>query len=927
MLSPAPQLRQALHQTLSVGPDHGAVLALAQTRDLLIAGTQRGDILAWSRTTFRRTHAALGAHSAGCLSLALDAERHVLFSGGGDGRVRAWDARTLAPLYTVHAGENAGGVLALAYFGAMDALALGCQNASVQWFDVGRRRAMVGGELAERRSRFFDGRAADSGAASPDPSGPAYVVDERCIAAYAHTGYVYCALAGQLADGRAALFTAGGDGAVRVWAVTDDGQPPQQLHVLVRPAGAGTNDADSDSDDDDDDSCVHALALGADGLLFAGLQNGAICVWDLETMQCIRTLAPASGAAPSVFALLAAGGLLYAGGADGQVRVWTTTDLQPAGHLASVDAENRDPVLALAGGGGSGSSSAGDGEVVVGGGGDVGVWAVGWRDSHVPQQLDLPTTPGQQQQQQVDATAAPQDMLRTLGRWVQLRSVAGVPELQPECRRAALFLRDLLLQHGAADARLLAGAAGANPLVYARFDATSGGARGAAFAPGTPTVLVYGHYDVMPAGDSALWASPAFAMRGRDGHVYGRGVSDDKGPVLAMLLAVADLHVRGRLALPVVFCIEGEEERGSLGLQAAVETHRALFGAPRVVLLSSAYWLGERTPCLTYGMRGSIRATVRVAAPERSADVHAGVWGGAVSEPLACLSHVLARLVAPGGRVLVPGFYDAVRTVGAAETRAMRRLVRWITDKEAEAPLVARTAAASPQPERRKATRARLHDQLMRRWRFPTLTVHHVDVSTGAAPSNATLVPAAAQASLSVRVVPDQSLADIAAGLRAHIEHVFAECCAGGVDEALRLELDVQPVAQWWLADPAAPVYRLAAQAIREAWALDGSDGNAATEPESEDESNPDSDDETGTGTGTGSTPLLIREGGSIPAVPWLEAFFAPHAVAVNLPMGQSSDNAHLANERISIENLIRGRDVVYRLLDGIADVVDTQNP
>ncbi|KAJ1844467.1 hypothetical protein LPJ73_005163, partial [Coemansia sp. RSA 2703] len=197
-------LRQALHQTLSVGPDHGAVLALAQTRDLLIAGTQRGDILAWSRTTFRRTHAAQGAHAAGCLSLALDSAQHVLFSGGGDGRVRAWDARTLAPLYTVHAGENAGGVLALAYFGRLDALALGCQNASVQWFDVGRRRAMVGDELAERRSRFFDARA-DSGSASPDPSGPAYVVDERCIAAYAHSGYVYCALAGQLADGRAAL--------------------------------------------------------------------------------------------------------------------------------------------------------------------------------------------------------------------------------------------------------------------------------------------------------------------------------------------------------------------------------------------------------------------------------------------------------------------------------------------------------------------------------------------------------------------------------------------------------------------------------------------------------------------------------------------------------------------------------------------------
>ncbi|KAJ2844149.1 hypothetical protein IWW36_005293 [Coemansia brasiliensis] len=172
-----------------------------------------------------------------------------------------------------------------------------------------------------------------------------------------------------------------------------------------------------------------------------------------------------------------------------------------------------------------------------------------------------------------------------------------------------------------------------------------------------------------------------------------------------------------------------------------------------------------------------------------------------------------------------------------------------------------------------------------------------MDVSTVAARSNATLVPAAAQASLSVRVVPDQSIDGIAASLRAHIEHVFAEIQtqrhqAGSTLDELRLHLDVKPHAHWWLADPETPVYQAAAQAIRKVWSDAGGSKEEAVH-----------------------VPLLIREGGSIPAVPWLESFFAPHAVAVNLPMGQSSDNAHLDNERISLENLMRGRQIIHHLI------------
>ncbi|KAJ2493319.1 hypothetical protein IWW47_004882, partial [Coemansia sp. RSA 2052] len=482
-----------------------------------------------------------------------------------------------------------------------------------------------------------------------------------------------------------------------------------------------------------------------------------------------------------------------------------------------------------------------------------------------------------------------------LAQWVRLRSVSGVAELQPECRRAARFLRDLAQRLGASDARLISSTPGNNPLVYARFDASQQNSQksseegGPPFTSQQPTVFVYGHYDVMPAGDAARWASPPFTMTGRDGHVYGRGVSDDKGPVLAMLFAVAELHAARQLPLAVVFCIEGEEENGSRGLRTTIAAHRALFGVPRLVLLSSSYWLGDATPCLTYGMRGSIRATVRVEASRR-ADVHSGVWGGAVNEPLTCLAHVLSSLVAPSGRVLVPGFHDAVRAVDGAERLAMRGLAERAT------------TATSTDEDKKDAEEADvLAAQLLQRWRQPALTVHHVDVSTVAAPSNATLVPAAAQAAVSVRVVPDQALDDIAAKLRAHIEAAFNAFVAARSSEMgegppmlldeLALVLDVAPVANWWLADPSAPVYQAASRAIRDVWGMD--------------------DD-----------PMLIREGGSIPAVPWLESYFAPHAVVVNLPMGQSSDNAHLDNERISIENLVRGRQVVCQLLKDIDQVI-----
>ncbi|KAJ2764747.1 hypothetical protein IWQ56_004372, partial [Coemansia nantahalensis] len=687
------------------------------------------------------------------------------------------------------------------------------------------------------------------------------------------------------------LVSAGGDGEIKLWQLSSTGV--EEAQVLDRGTAADAYNAG------DDDVCIHSLALD-DGLLFAGLQSGGVEVWDIETAQPIRTLD--GGSAANVLSLLIHDHRLYAGAADGTIHVWGT-DLLPLGWITG---GGNDPVLALA--------AASDDDLVISGmgDGDVAFWDI---SALVASASDTTATAvgaalmGLRIAQKEDGSERQslrrrlrgRHMLHALEQWVQHKSVSGVPELQSECRRAARFLKDTMRQRGAADARLISSTATGNPLVYCRFDASDAAASAVPLAE-RPTVFVYGHYDVMPAGDEALWQSPPFELVGRDGYLYGRGVSDDKGPVLATLFAISDLAAAGELPMTVVFCIEGEEESGSHGLHETIEEHRELFGVPRLILLSLSYWLGESTPCLTYGMRGSIRANLRIEST-RNADVHAGVWGGAVSEPLTCLSHILARLADPSGHVLVPGFHDAVRPVSDKEAAAMHDLVRWIADKEARAPLVANAALA---PSGSDTAHDDLYNQLMQRWRLPTLTVHHMDVSTAAARSNATLVPAAAEASLSVRVVPDQPLEEIADKLRAHIEGAFAEIqaqrqqgpAAGrALLDDLRLHLDVTPNAHWWLADPDTPVYQAAANAIREEWAGDGE----AAAPH---------------------VPLLIREGGSIPAVPWLESFFAPHAVAVNLPMGQSSDNAHLDNERISLNNLMRGRRIVERLIKDVARVL-----
>lgn len=171
-------------------------------------------------------------------------------------------------------------------------------------------------------------------------------------------------------------------------------------------------------------------------------------------------------------------------------------------------------------------------------------------------------------------------MLYALEKWIAMPTVSGVPSQLEECRRGAKFLKAVLQQLGA-ESRLIPGAPGHNPLVYGQFSARSTKSEN---QQRPLNVLVYGHYDVI-AADSKKWDHPPFELTGKDGYLYGRGASDNKGPILACIFAASELQEEQQLDVNVKFLIEGEEENGSVGFFQAVDQNIKLFQEADVILL------------------------------------------------------------------------------------------------------------------------------------------------------------------------------------------------------------------------------------------------------------------------------------------------------------------------------------------------------
>lgn len=515
-------------------------------------------------------------------------------------------------------------------------------------------------------------------------------------------------------------------------------------------------------------------------------------------------------------------------------------------------------------------------------------------------------------------------LVKSLQEFVSYKTISSRPDHAEDCRRGATFLRTLFKKHGA-QTEMLNTSDRHNPVVYAKFkgNPTTSGKR--------KKILFYGHYDVVPADDKQnKWIVDPFEMRGINGYLYGRGVSDNKGPIMAALYGVVDLIHEKELEADITFLVEGEEESGSRGFGDAVRRNKELIGDIDYIILANSYWLDDEVPCLTYGLRGVLHATVKV--DSSHPDVHSGVDGSfMMDEPLFDLTSTLAKLKGLHNRVQIPGFYDTILPLTEAEEARYDDITET---------LIRRNPENGP-AETLKAS-------LMARWREPNLTIHRYKVSG----PDGSLVSSHASAAISLRLVPNQEVDEVIVSLTSFLEDAFKT-----LDTHNRLSISVDNIADAWLGDPDNEIFQTLEEAIMDVWGpigetnrssvpgprpkqpkkhtpsaspslkptpatsttlTNGSDHTSLASvpmgPSLSGDVTPTSSTSNPTST-TGSDvrrkgrkPLYIREGGSIPSIRFLEKEF--NAPAAHLPCGQASDSAHLDNERMRVNNLYKSREI-----------------
>lgn len=445
-------------------------------------------------------------------------------------------------------------------------------------------------------------------------------------------------------------------------------------------------------------------------------------------------------------------------------------------------------------------------------------------------------------------------MITSLREFVSFKTISSRPEYAEDCRRGASFLRTLFKKLGGDVEMLSDDDSLHHPVVLAKFSGKQEPAEK------RKRILFYGHYDVVPAETkNGKWSNDPFQLTGTNGYLYGRGVSDNKGPIIAALYAVADLMQAKSLDSDVLFLIEGQEESGSRGFKEIVRKYKNCIGNIDYILLANSYWLNDDTPCLTYGLRGVMHATVCV--ESKTPDLHSGVDGSyMVNEPLSDLMVLLSKLKGPHNRIMLPGFYDSIFPL-TAEEEARYDDILSVLMEQGQPGLSADTLKAN----------------LMARWREPNLTHHKIKVSG----PDGSLISSHANAKISVRLVPGQEVEEVTSSLTSFLEQEFRNLES---DNKLSIQIDNQ--AEPWLGDPSNYIFRTLEEALKEAWSslLSSKGGTKVRKP------------------------LYIREGGSIPAIRFLEKEF--DAPAAHLPCGQSSDSAHLNNERLRVVNLLKSREI-----------------
>lgn len=882
-----PTLSQRLRHTSSI-------LAIVISDDHIYAGTQLGEILVYSLSTYAK-QGVIEGHRGSVLGLHLSQDQTLLFSSAGDRIVNVWSTKTLKRICCLYSSFDVGDVFCVAYSTSLETAYLGAQNTTIQWCRISQQSAATVPAPLRGDDRFFDSRG-PGGVQTPRPAGSDYVprharggdvieIGKDNVRHFAHYGYVYCMLLAKDGvperSGEDTLVTAGGDGTIKLWKLdAKNGGAIEELYTL----------------DDGREEGHSILSIAMDGsFLYSGRSGGEVDVWDLETRQLVRNI---KAHRDDVHTIAVGGGFLFSAAVTGYVRKFdrqyqlkTRWRAHTGRILASAFSYNKSrPIYAT----GSNDNS-------------IAIW-------DVSDCIRLSIIPSKTSNEQ---------LVESLRRFVSFRTVSSDQRLKADCRRGASYLRSVFKNFGATT-EMLPAEDGCNPIILARFRGNP------ATASQRKKILFYGHYDVVAASnDSGKWHVDPFQMEGIDGYLYGRGTSDNKGPIMAAIFACAELMSEQALGSDIIFLIEGEEECGSRGFERAVKASKDKIGDVDWILLANSYWLDDRIPCLTYGLRGVIHATVQIESSHP--DLHSGVDGSAqLDESLKDLVMLLSTLTGKNGEVKIPGFYDPVPEMSKEEAELYEDIT---------------TALVLRNPD--LGDQRALATSLMRRWREASLTIHRFQTS---GPDNATIIPRMAKAALSMRLVPNQEATEVAAALTSYLEAEFEK-----LESNNRLLVTIDHKAEPWLGDLNNDIFKTLEEAIMEEWGpIDQThhrrkssghplkitpvspefDGHYMTKP------SPTTSKTLASGSleplspmtpmteitnkleeiathqeekpSSRRKPLYIREGGSIPAIRFLEKEFG--APAAHFPCGQASDSAHLDNERLRLVNLFKSKNIMKKV-------------
>lgn len=366
--------------------------------------------------------------------------------------------------------------------------------------------------------------------------------------------------------------------------------------------------------------------------------------------------------------------------------------------------------------------------------------------------------------------------------------------------------------------------------------------------PSLPTILVYGHYDVQPPDPLNLWTTPAFEPQVRDGKLFARGATDDKGQLFTHLKSIeAWVKVNGELPVNVKVLIEGEEEVGGTNLDHFLETHKDLLKAD-VAVVSDTSQYADGIPAITCGLRGIVAAEVRLKGPSK--DLHSGIYGGSIANPVNALAKMCGKLVGDDGRIQIPGFYDDVLELTAIEQEQYAAL------PFSEAAFLKEVGSSAPFGEAGRST-------LVRRTARPTCDINGISGGyQGEGPK--TIIPSRAVAKITCRLVPRMSPTKIMDAL----EKFLKSNCPPGIE----FEFKRFHGCEAFVFDPTSEWLTAARKAVETAF---------------------------------GQPPVLIREGGSIPVVLSFKQILGIDTLL--LGWGRNSDNLHSPDEHIHVVDFHRG--------------------